>query len=103
MIYESSDQITRVIFSVKLPDAKKLPKEINWPKRPPVVRIIRGTPAGKPLGHPDMYQQISKNKRFEGNTTTNEAYKAYDSSVYRPRGRPIWADRLITSIGSGKA
>ena len=87
--------------SAKLPDAKKLPNDFNWPKRPPVVRIIRGTRSGKPIGHPDMLAQISKNTSNQGSTNT-EAYKSYNSSVYRPRGRPIWADRLITSIGSGK-
>ena len=87
--------------SAKLPDAKKLPNDFNWPKRPPVVRIIRGTRSGKPIGHPDMLAQISKNTSNQGSTNT-EAYKSYNSSVYRPRGRPIWADRLITSIGSGE-
>ena len=87
--------------SAKLPDAKKLPNDFNWPKRPPVVRIIRGTRSGKPIGHPDMLAQISKNTSNQGSTNT-EAYKSYNSSVYRPRGRPIWADILITSIGSGE-
>lgn len=84
----------------KLPDAKKIPNDFNWPKRPPVVRVIRGTRFRKPIGHPDMLAQISKNTTNQG-TTNTEAFKSYDSSVYRPRGRPIWADRLITSIGSG--
>merc|ERR1719240_2267785 len=66
-------------------------------------RIIRGRNNDKPNDHKDLMKSALGCTHFYGETTCQASYKPYTNSSYLPkaRQRPIWAYRVVTSIGSG--
>jgi hypothetical protein len=84
---------------------QKLIGSTTEPKMPTRTqkRIIRGQNNDKPTGRKDLIRSALCSKKFYGETTCQASYKPYTNSSYLPkaRQRPIWADRVVTSIGSG--
>jgi len=93
----------------KVPSAQdvyqKLIASPTQARRPTLTqkRIIRGQKNDKPTGRKDLIKSALCSKHFYGETTCQSSYKRYTNSLYSPnaRQRPIWADRVVASIGSG--
>lgn len=98
-----------IIETRKTPSAHDVYQKLVTPaietKKPTFTqkRIIRGQNNDKPTGRKDLIKSALSSKHFYGETTCQASYKPYTNSSYLPkaRQRPIWADRVVTSIGSG--
>jgi len=94
----SAQDVYEKLIGSKSSQTKK-PTQSTFTQR----RIIRGQNNDKPNDHKDLMKSALCCKHFYGETTCQASYKPYTNSSYLPkaRQRPIWADRVVTSIGSG--
>lgn len=111
---------TRKVFNVPLlePQSGEQKPELevdlfemmrNLPKKDPLFpifetdcRIVRGSNKGKPTDSKNCLKQ-GLSDRMGDESTNSRFFKCYPPHMYIPtdKQRPVWADRLITSLGSG--
>jgi len=98
MSVKGDDETKRDHLSARESSAPEQKKAILTQKR-----IVRGQNKDKPTGRKDLIKSALCSKHFYGETTCQSSYKRYPNSLYSPnvRQRPIWADRVVASIGSG--